>query len=160
MVVASETCATAPPPGAVTLATREEPADVWQSASSPIVPWLSAAPTPRPSTDARATAKSLSELVRGRRRVRRQHAEADLLARVRAQRVEDAGLDRLQRAVLRLARRRVDAGDAPGRAASRIVMWPWYAPLALLAAGAADDRVLAGVRAVGLGSRADARWTG
>ena len=32
-----------------------------RSASSPIVPWLSAAPTPRPSTDARATAKSLSE---------------------------------------------------------------------------------------------------
>ena len=117
IVVASETCATAPPPGDETFATREAPADVWQLASSWIVPWLSAAPTPRPSTEARATAKSLSELVAvvvesAVRTLRQTCCEVFAHSGSRT-----PDWMRLERAVLRLAGGRVDACEPPGRAA-------------------------------------------
>src|ERR1700712_430563 len=56
VVDALATDATAPAP-AVTLAVLEAPVDVWQLASSLMLALLSAAPTPSPSSDARAMAK-------------------------------------------------------------------------------------------------------
>jgi hypothetical protein len=57
------TCATAAPPLALTLAVCEAPTASWQLASCVMTPWLSAAPTPSPRTDARAILKSFAEPV-------------------------------------------------------------------------------------------------
>ncbi len=62
MLLEFATAAVTVPP-VVTFAVRAVPTAVWQLASCAIVPLLSAAPTPMPSSCARATAKSFVEPV-------------------------------------------------------------------------------------------------
>ena len=85
--------------------------------------------------------------------VHAQHGQTDLLVGVRAQRIENVGLQALQRAVLRLARRRVDGDHVVAEQANRRDVAVVRAVGVALAAGAADDDVLARVTAIGIGGQ-------
>ena len=136
-----------------TFAVLAAPPEDWQAPAWPATPWLSAAPTPRPSNPARATAKSFVELVPVvsecmRSTVRQTcwlvfvHSGSRMLA------------CRLCSGPSFVSpRRRVDGDHVVAEQADRRDVAVVRAVGVALAAGAADDDVLAGVTAIGIGGQ-------